>query len=158
MDSVLKDWQISEGRSGARPARALEQGNLANALGFLRQTTMAAQTTASPQYPANVAQSKAPAAAPPMGPLMVQLAESEDAPDKIPYRDVLDQSMGHGTFRILSPERLVAIRANYRKVTGGALPADASPTDEQLLALHAWMGFRGNSNSRAPFVDFCVWS
>ena len=149
IEHMLGYWQVSW-LGGTRTANMLEQGSLSKALTALRVFRV-------PEAPVQIA---APAPQNPAlaaigngnTPLLVQLAEPTDTTDKLPYRDVLDQSLGHGNFAILPPERLAELKEHYRQSTGGPMPGNATPTDEQLSALHSWMNVGSDQPSNRVLV------
>ena len=80
-----------------------------------------------------------------------------DTSNKLQLRDYLDQTLkSSGTFELLAPEELKALRDRYVAVTGATPTGDARPSDEQLSALSHRIRKQSNGTMDPPFTEFAV--
>ena len=77
--------------------------------------------------------------------------------DNYLFSDYLAQGQS-GSFKLLSVDQLVWIRANFKKVTGAKEHEQYRPSDQQLSALSSWTAASPDGSlGLHPFVDFAIW-
>ena len=79
-----------------------------------------------------------------------------DTSNRWEFRDVIDQT-AKGTYMLLPPKDLIALRQRYDFHTGAPVEGDARPSDRQLSALTHWLRPQADGRREAPFVEFAVW-
>ena len=138
LDTALPDLAVGD---EGRPPTLFEKGAVRSFFKKLR-TAFATPTPFAPPSFSNT----------PPAPIKVQI---EDKSDRKELRDYIDQAC-HGSFKLLSPTELAALRDRYFKVTGAAPTGEARPTNEQLSAMCHSLRPQPDGTLRAPFTEFAI--
>ena len=137
VEEVLNEMMLDD---EARPPTRIEKCYVRGFFRKLRSNIAAALVPVQPTAPTT-------------GPITLTMP---DTSNRLEYRDVLDQT-ARGTYTMLPPADIMALRRRYDTHTGAPVEGDARPSDRQLSALTHWLRPQADGRREAPFVEFAIW-
>ena len=137
LDAALPDMIVGD---EGRPPTLFEKGAVRSFFKKLRSAFTTPPPLAAPS----------PSTSPP-APVMVQI---EDKSDRLELRDFIDQAR-HGSFKMLSPTELHALRGRYFNSTGASPSGEARPFERAVVGIVPLLAPATRRDSASPFYGVC---